>query len=67
MTLDTHNSGRRTDTFLTVSEVARRLTVSEKTVRRWIDRGDLTAHYLGRAIRISETDLRAFLALRRGS
>jgi excisionase family DNA binding protein len=53
--------------LVTVSEVARRLAVSEKTVRRWIDRGDLVAHQLGRAIRISEADLRAFVALRRGA
>jgi excisionase family DNA binding protein len=51
--------------FLKVAEVADSLKVSTRTVRRWIERGDLVAHRLGGAIRISETDLRAFLALHR--
>ena len=41
----------------TVSQVAERLQVSTKTVRRWIENDDLIAHCLGRQLRISETDL----------
>jgi excisionase family DNA binding protein len=51
--------------FLTTSEVAQRLSVSERTVRRWIERGELIAHHLGAAVRIADLDLKAFLALRR--
>jgi len=42
--------------LLTVTDVAQRLIVSTKTVRRLIARG-LPVHQVGRQIRISETDL----------
>jgi excisionase family DNA binding protein len=42
------------------------LCISEKTVRRLIASGALVAHRAGRNIRISDADLRAFLAQRRG-
>ncbi len=47
--------------LLTISEVAEFCRVSTRTVRRWIERGELAAHRLGRQVRISEKDLRAFL------
>jgi excisionase family DNA binding protein len=50
--------------FFTIAEVAERLRVSTRTVRRWIKAGDLIAHRIG-GLRIAENDLRAFLALRR--
>ena len=43
--------------LLTIDQVAQHLQVSTKTIRRWIDAGDLTAHRLGRQLRISEPDL----------
>jgi excisionase family DNA binding protein len=43
-----------------VKEVANRLNVDERTVRRWIDSGMLPHHRFGRAIRISEEDLLTF-------
>ena len=52
-------------TCLTVSEVADRLGLSEKTVRRLIWDGDLRHHRLGAAIRVAEDDLAGFLAARR--
>nr|WP_237180370.1 helix-turn-helix domain-containing protein [Roseomonas haemaphysalidis] len=52
--------------LLSVVEVATRLAVSTKTVRRSITQGDLRVHRLGRQIRISEEDLQAFLARHRG-
>lgn len=52
--------------FLTVKQVAERLSVSEKHIRRAIASGALTAHRYGRAIRISNDDLMAFERLRRG-
>jgi excisionase family DNA binding protein len=51
--------------FFTIAEVAERLCVSTRTVRRWIEAGDLIAHRPGRVVRIAESDLRAFLALHR--
>ena len=51
--------------FLSPDLVAEQLSLSTKTIRRWIDRGELHVHRLGRQIRISEDDLPAFLAGRR--
>jgi excisionase family DNA binding protein len=53
--------------YFTIAEIAVRLRVSTRTVRRWIENGDLTAHRFGAAVRIAETDLRAFLAIHRTS
>jgi excisionase family DNA binding protein len=55
----------RPPSFFTVAKVADRLQVSTRTVRRWIASGELKAHKLGGVVRISDEDLRAFLALRR--
>jgi len=49
----------------TISEVAERLHVATRTVRRWIRADDLTVHRVGGVVRIAEADLRAFLALHR--
>ena len=51
--------------FFTIAEVAETLSVSTRTVRRWIDAGDLVVHRLNTIVRIAEPDLRAFLALHR--
>jgi excisionase family DNA binding protein len=51
--------------FFTIPEVAECLNVSTRTVRRWIERGELVAHHFGATLRIAETDLRAFLAQHR--
>jgi excisionase family DNA binding protein len=47
--------------LLTIKEVAQRQRVSPRTVRRQIEHGDLPYHRIGRAIRVSVEDLRAFL------
>ena len=47
--------------LLTISEVAEFCRVSPRTVQRWIERGELAAHRLGRQVRISEKDLKIFL------
>jgi excisionase family DNA binding protein len=44
-----------------VPAVARRLDISQKTVRRLIARGALRAHRIGRLLRISDEELRRFL------
>jgi excisionase family DNA binding protein len=48
--------------FFTIAEVAERLQVAPRTVRRWIKAGDLIVHRVGGVVRIAEVDLRAFLA-----
>ena len=52
--------------MLAVTDIAEMMRVSTRTVRRWIDRGDLRVHRLGRQVRVSEEDLAAFLNQRRG-
>ena len=49
----------------TIEQVAERIQVSTKTVRRWIKAGDLVAHRFGRQMRISYADLQAFIRMRR--
>ena len=48
--------------YYTIKAVAESLDVSTRTVRRWIANGALAAHRFGGALRISEADLKAFLA-----
>lgn len=47
--------------LMSVKEVARLLDVCTKTVRRWIRRGDIHVHRVGRNLRIAEEDLQIFL------
>jgi len=54
-----------TTELLTVPDVARRLNLSDKTVRRMIQAGELEAYQIRRQWRISERDLCAFLAQQR--
>ena len=49
--------------FYTIAQVAELLATSQRTVRRWVATGELIAHKFGRGVRISETDLKTFLAL----
>ena len=51
--------------FLTVEQTAEVLQVSDRTVRRWIDDGDLVAHRFGRQLRIAPADLNSFIRMRR--
>jgi len=51
----------------TVKAVAEALDVSSRTVRRWIENGDLAVHRVDSVVRVAEDDLRAFLALNRQS
>jgi excisionase family DNA binding protein len=50
--------------LLSIQEVAEYCAVSDKTVRRWIDRKQLRAHRLGRQWRIAPEDLESFLLTR---
>jgi excisionase family DNA binding protein len=51
--------------FFTVGAVARQIDVSPRTVHRWIAQGKLAVHRIGRSVRISEADLKMFLAAHR--
>jgi excisionase family DNA binding protein len=53
--------------FFTVTETADMLRVATRTVRRWVASRELVAHRIGRAVRIADRDLRAFLAVHRDS
>lgn len=51
-----------TDTeYLTVEEVAARLHVSTRTVRRWISAGTLPSVRAGRRVLVDAADITAFL------
>lgn len=52
---------RPATSFLTIREVAERLKVSQRTVRRWIDRGHLHVIKLGRTVRIDEKSLNSLI------
>jgi excisionase family DNA binding protein len=55
----------KTDTaaerFYTISEVARRLEVSDQSIRRWVKAGELRAYKPKKEYRIAESDLEEFL------
>ncbi len=51
--------------FYSLSNVADRYDVSVRTVRRWVDAGELVAHRFGRQLRVSATDLAVFEKLQR--
>ncbi len=53
--------------FHSVTETAKLLKVCPRTVRRWIEIGDLTVHRFGRAIRITDSDLVTFIRQHRES
>jgi excisionase family DNA binding protein len=55
----------RRDRMMSLREAAEFWGVSEKTVRRWIDAGQLDAHQLGRQWRIAAEDIERFLATRK--
>jgi excisionase family DNA binding protein len=61
----TRRNGRNHLRFFTIPNVAESLSVSTRTVRRWLDAGELIAHRFNGVLRISDTDLHAFLARHR--
>lgn len=53
------------DTLYTTEEVAKKLKITPKTVREYIQRGELEAIDMGQGYRIYKRDLNAFLESRR--
>lgn len=48
-------------TWLSTKEAARRLGISNRTLYRLIDEGQVTAYKFGRVIRLTDDDVQAFL------
>jgi excisionase family DNA binding protein len=71
VTQQMHSSKMKTDPpksftkFFTVAEIAECVGASERTVRRWIEKGLLVRHLFNGLVRISEADFQAFLAAHR--
>ena len=51
--------------FFTIGAVALQLDVSPRTVHRWVAERKLVVHRIGRSVRVSEADLKTFLAVHR--
>jgi excisionase family DNA binding protein len=51
--------------FYTIAQIAECVDVSARTVRRWIENGNLVAHRIGSLVRIAEADFQTFLATHR--
>ena len=62
---DCNKSATALPVLLTIKQAAEHLQVSSKTLRRWLDTGDLIAHRLGRQWRISVADLQSFIRMGR--
>jgi excisionase family DNA binding protein len=66
MTSRRDNHPARAPRFFTISYIAEFFDVSVRSVRRWVKSGDLPVHRFGaRAVRVSESDLKAFAAAHR--
>ena len=65
MTTNTSSQVKALPRLLTIGDVAEHLGVSTKTVRRMMEGGELHAHKVGRQWRITEEDLRLYLAAQR--
>ena len=53
--------------FYSIPVLAKEDHVSEKSVRRWINNGDLIAHLFGNLLRVSASDKSLFERTRRGA
>lgn len=54
-----------TPLMFSTRQIAERLSLSDRQVKRIIASGDLRAYRIGRSVRIADEDLAAFLARRR--
>lgn len=53
--------------YLTPAEIAKQLKITERTVYRWLDAGQLRGLKLGRVWRVRNSDLESFLKERENS
>jgi excisionase family DNA binding protein len=49
----------------TVQDMMNRFKVSDKTVRRWVNSGQIEVIYAGRQLRFEEKEIKRFMDLRR--
>jgi excisionase family DNA binding protein len=56
---------RKSPTFFTERTLAAYLSVSDRTIRNWIRRGELPSYKLGASRRIDPADVEDFLARHR--
>ena len=64
---DAKRSNYQPSRYYTIDGVADLFDVSPRTVRRWIDDGELVAHKINNVVRISDRDLSEFSARHRGN
>ena len=64
--MEVMETDRKEEAFLSLSETARMLGVSERTIHRWIHDGRLPAYKPGHAYRFRLSEIEAFLEERRG-
>jgi excisionase family DNA binding protein len=61
-----NHAGRKDSSqYFSVKAIAERLDISPRTVHRWIKSKELAVHRLGGSVRISEVDLKRYLAAHR--
>ena len=65
MIIDNEHDENGLEQFYSFTAIAQALEVNERTVRRWVDAGELIAHRLGGRRRVSQSDLDSFLNERR--
>ena len=58
----TPSAGSKPAPFLTVTQFAEELVLSDRTIRRFIKAGELHKHLVGGQIRISREDANSFIA-----
>jgi Helix-turn-helix domain len=59
------NQPKSSTKFYTIPQIAESVESCERTVRRWIKKKLLVAHYFNGMVRISDADFQAFLATHR--
>ncbi|MEI7653515.1 MAG: helix-turn-helix domain-containing protein [bacterium] len=51
--------------FLTTKQLAKILGVKTVTIRRWIDKGELSGYKFGKELRVEKQDFEKFISLRK--
>jgi excisionase family DNA binding protein len=65
MHMNSHRHPGNEIRFFTIPQVAERLNVSTRTIRRWIANDALVVHRFEGVVRLAESDLKLFFAQHR--